>query len=51
MVLRAGQMISFGLRDELFARVARSVNVSTSNKFTPGNTPAPATQAAGNAPS
>jgi ATP-binding cassette, subfamily C, bacterial PrsD len=51
MVLRAGQMISFGLRDELFARVARSVNVSTPNKFKPDSTQAQAIQAVGNAPS
>jgi PrtD family type I secretion system ABC transporter len=51
MVLRAGQMISFGLRDELFARVARSVNVSTPNKFKPDNTQAQTIQAVGNAPS
>ena len=51
MVLREGRVASFGLRDELFAQLARSVNVGASNKFKPGNTPTQATRTAGGGPS
>ena len=51
MVLREGRVVSFGLRDELFAQLARSVNVGASNKFKPGNTPTQATRTAGGGPS
>jgi ATP-binding cassette, subfamily C, bacterial PrsD len=51
MVLREGRVASFGLRDELFAQLARSVNVAASNKFKPGTTPTQATRTAGGGPS
>ena len=51
MVLREGRVASFGLRDELFAQLARSVNVAASNKFKPGTTPTQAIRTAGGGPS
>jgi PrtD family type I secretion system ABC transporter len=51
MVLRAGQMISFSLRDELFARVARAVNIKTAHNAKPDSTQMRASQVAGHAPS
>jgi ATP-binding cassette, subfamily C, bacterial PrsD len=47
MVLRGGRVVAFGPRDELFARVARSVNASTPAKFRPGNAETRSARAAG----
>jgi ATP-binding cassette, subfamily C, bacterial PrsD len=47
MVLRGGRVVAFGPRDELFARVARSVDASTAAKFKPGNAETHGARAAG----
>jgi PrtD family type I secretion system ABC transporter len=49
MVLREGRIASFGLRDELFAQVARSAKIGTADKFKPGTTPTQPARAAGSA--